>query len=134
MKRYLPFFTLFSFVAVVISFYLYRTHGYVALYTDFTAASFFFIFSSPVLYYISIKGVKMKNNYSFMNYFYLSFAIKFFLAILFVLVYLLYTGHKGWVFAGTFAVCYVLFSALETACTVMEANAYQAQEGPKKSA
>ena len=69
-----------------------------------------------------------------MNYFYLSFAIKFFLAILFVLVYLLYTGHKGWVFGGTFAACYVLFSALETACTVMEANAHQAQAAPKKPA
>ncbi len=122
MKSFLPFYAVIALLGLLISALLYMKLGYVAAYTDFTAATCFFVFSSPFIFWFSIRGVKMNSNYAFMNYFYLGFALKFFLAIAFVIAYLAYTGHKGMMFGMSFAGNYIVYSALETIFTVRESN------------
>jgi hypothetical protein len=107
---YCCYLAIFSFIAFFIFKALPKT-----LFIDATAPFFFFTLLSPFTHYFTSKAIKAKSNTSFITYFYAGFALKFFLSIIFVVLFLLIaTTFSVKYFALSFVIGYLLYTITET--------------------
>lgn len=76
------------------------------------AGLLFFYLLTLFTFYITAYGLK-RDNKTFIKTFYGSVALRFFLSIAFLVIYLIFSTNKDLFFVGSFALLYFLFTIFE---------------------
>lgn len=111
---------------------IYVTKGVGNGLIDFSSSLAYFMVITPLVFLFVNSGLKGGNNYTFFNYFYAAFGVKMFLSVLFALVYILGTGHKGLSFGLSFGGLYLAFTGIETFALVLASQAAAALHKAKQ--